>query len=228
MHRRFDRSRRRRRGFTVLELMIVLGIVGISAALAVPAFTRMSANWRLRDAMRGAGNAFQTARSQAISTGANHIVFLGTGAATDACGNALEDVNGQPVPFLILNDGLPGTAGANCCIDPGEPFETLPAELGTFWGATFAPNRVASDVGGGPYGSGSTFNDANGNPTRWVMFRPDGIPVGFNAACQAGDVGSGGGGVYGTNLQRDYGVVLSPLGAVKVHTWDNAQGAWTN
>ncbi len=212
----------------MIELMVVVAIIGVSAALAVPAFTRMQANWRLRDAMRGAGDALQTARSLAISSGANHIVFIGTGPAIDPCGNALEDVNGDPVPFLILNDGLPGSAGANCCIDPGEPFETLPAELGTFWGASFAPNRVASDVGSGPYGSGSTFNDANGNPTRWVMFRPDGIPVGFNGACQAGDVGSGAGGIYGTNQERDYAVVMSPLGAVKVHSWDAAQAQWTD
>ena len=45
----------------------------------------------------------------------------------------------------------------------------------------------------------------------FLMFRPDGIPVGFTAACVTGQIGSGAGGVYVTNANRDYAVVVTPL-----------------
>lgn len=222
-------ARRSQGGFTVLELMVVVAIVGIAAALAVPSFVRFQANVRLRDTMRAVANSFQYARAQAIATGSNQIVYVAAGAGTDVCGNPLQDLSGNPVPVLVLNDGPPG-AGNNCCIDPGEAIETIPVLPGTFWGATFAAGPAPDDAGVGAWGTGSSFADQNGNATSWVMFRPDGIPVGFNAACAAGQLGTGAGGVYGTNTQRDLAVVLSPLGGVKVHSWDRvlATPAWTN
>jgi prepilin-type N-terminal cleavage/methylation domain-containing protein len=221
-------ARRPRGGFTVLELMVVVAIVGITAALAVPSFTRFQANVRLRDTMRAVANSFQYARAQAIATGSNQVVYVASGAGTDACGNPLQDLAGNPVPLLVLNDGPP--AGSNCCIDPGEPIETIPALPGTFWGTSFAAGPAPNDAGAGAWTTGSTFTDQNGNATSWVMFRPDGIPVGFTAACVPGQLGTGAGAVYGTNAQRDLAVVLSPLGGVKVHSWDRVlvPPAWTN
>jgi hypothetical protein len=52
--------------------------------------------------------------------------------------------------------------------------------------------------------------------------------VTFDAACNLSPIGDGGGAVYLTNGQRDYAVVLSPLGAVRVHAWNVGAGAWTN
>lgn len=217
---------RRTHGLTVIELMVALAIVGIAAAMAVPSWLQFQADQRVRTATRTVANAIQTARVQAIATGNNHVVYFAAGGGTDACGNALVDANGNPVPVLVLDDGPPG-GGTNCCIDPGDTLRlTEPGVTGVNWGVTFAGAPPANDPGAGAMATGSSFADPAGGQARWVMFRPDGIPVTFTPACNRGEVGSGGGAVYVTNGSRDYAVVLSPLGAVKVHRFERSSGSW--
>ena len=78
----------------------------------------------------------------------------------------------------------------------------------------------------------ATFADPSSAKVNWLLFRPDGIPVGFSGAagsCGAvGGVGTGGGAFYVTNGERDFAVVLSPLGGVRLHLWNRSTGAWSN
>jgi hypothetical protein len=132
---------------------------------------------------------------------------------------------------MVLNDGNPATA--NCHIEGGEDSEIVAAEIDVGWGVTGATVRVPIDSGGAsftpPQSSGSTFADPSNTATNWVVFRPDGVPVGVsgtaNTCGNVGDTGTGGAALYFTNGQRDYAVSLSPLGAVRVHVWSGA--AWT-
>jgi hypothetical protein len=55
---------------------------------------------------------------------------------------------------------------------------------------------------------------------------PDGRPLGFDAACTMGQLGSGNGAVYITNGSRDFAIVLNPLGGVRVHSWNSGTGQW--
>jgi prepilin-type N-terminal cleavage/methylation domain-containing protein len=225
--------RRHSNGFTIVELMIAIAIVGIVAAMALPGWRQFQINQRLRDATRAGANMMQTARSQAIATGNNHIVYLAAGGGADVCGNALVDAQGNAVPMLILDDGPPG-AGTNCCIDGGERIITesvftRPGVMDNInWGATFAAGTAPADSGGGNLATGSTFTDTNGAQAFWVMFRPDGIPVAFTPACVTGQIGSGAGGVYLTNANRDYSVVVTPLGGSHVESFERGAGAWMN
>lgn len=217
---------RRSQGLTLLELMVAVAIAGIAAAMAVPSWMQFQADQRVRTATRSVANAMQFARVQAIATGNNHVVYFGMGPGTDACGTPLQDANGNPVPILVLDDGPPG-AGTNCCIDLAETIaRTERGAQGVNWGVTRAAAPPANDPGAGGLATGSTFTDPNGAAARWVMFRPDGIPVAFTPACNRGEVGSGGGGIYITNGNRDYAIVLSPLGSVKVHRFEPSGGAW--
>jgi type II secretory pathway pseudopilin PulG len=208
-------------------MMVVVGIVGALIALAVPRFRDAQSNQRVRSASRAVGDAYLLARELAIRTRNNQVVYFGTTATTDVCGNPLQDSSGNNVPLLILDDGPPG-AGTNCCIDAGESTTTEPAEDGVAWGVTFAGVQNPSDVGGGDFTTGATFTDAAGVQTRWVMFRPDGIPVGFSSACVLGSIGSGGGGVYVTNGTRDYSAILTPLGGVTLRGFDQVAATWQN
>ena len=61
-----------------------------------------------------------------------------------------------------------------------------------------------------------------------MVFGPDGIPVAFNAACNVGTTGTGAGAVYFTNGDRDYAVILNPLGTSTVERWDPADARWEN
>jgi prepilin-type N-terminal cleavage/methylation domain-containing protein len=217
---------RRRAGFTLTESLVAVAVIGIGIALSGTLFSGVQQNQELKFVSRGVGNWLLQARTLAIQSGNNHIVYLATTANVDACGNPLEDAAGVPVPLLVIDDGPPGTG--NCCIDPGETIYTEPATDGISWGATVAGVKNPKDSGSGVFTTGTTFADASGAQTRWVMFRPDGIPVGFTTACAAGEVGSGSGGIYLTNAERDYAAVMSPLGSVQVRGFSAAAGSWVD
>jgi type II secretory pathway pseudopilin PulG len=215
----------------LIEVVVVLGIIAALAAMAVPSIQDMIERRRLQGAARDLANMFQIARSQAIRTGNHHIVFFGPPGTTDPAGTVLTDASGTSVPLLILDDGSPATA--NCHIDGGEDRETIAAQSMIGWGVSEATVKVPTDTGGAafspPQTSGTTASDPSNNATNWVLFRPDGIPVGFEPTATTcgtiGDTGTGGAGLYVTSGGRDYAVTLAPLGSTRVHTWGGA--GWT-
>ena len=230
---RFARSVQRdhRAGFTLIEVVVVMGIIAALAAVAIPSIQDMIERRRLQGFARDLGNVFQIARSQAIRTGNYQIVFFGPLGTADPAGTVLVDSTGSTVPMLILDDGSPATA--NCHIEVGESRETisLPNDIG--FGVSEATVKVPADTGSAafspPQASGTTASDPSNNPTNWVLFRPDGIPVGFDPTSTTcgtiGDTGTGGAGLYVTSGGRDYAVTLAPLGSARVHTWGGA--GWT-
>ena len=139
------------------------------------------------------------------------------------------------MPVLLIDDGVP--AAANCAIDAGEPIEAVQPGAGVTWGVSFATGRVATDAGAAPFDpggtwDGATFTDQNTAKISWMLFRPDGVPLPFVGAvgsCGAvGSTGRGGGAFYMTSGQRDFAVVLSRLGGVRLHVWDRSAGAWSS
>jgi general secretion pathway protein H len=67
---------RRARGFTLIELMVALGIAALLAGLATPMAVKMYATMQYRDAVRNMTAAATTARYQAISTGRAHDLLV--------------------------------------------------------------------------------------------------------------------------------------------------------
>jgi prepilin-type N-terminal cleavage/methylation domain-containing protein len=222
-------------GFTLIEAMIVVAIIGAVAAIGTPAMERFFIDLRARAAARNTADALRIARAEAIRTGSPHVVYFsaatgGNPPATDPAGAALgadPSTGGGPFPILILRDG--GVGAPNCLIDAGEVQQGIPAERDVAWGSTVSGGvPVPSDTGLADHSSGSSFRTPAGVATTWVSFAPNGIPVGFDAACNTGGVGSGGGAIYLTNGRRDYAIVMSPLGAVRVHVWEQGAGQWSN
>ena len=189
-------------------------------------------NQRVRGAARAGADGILLARAEAIRTGHNYLVFFGPPGTTDGAGTPITDDSGNWVPVLVLDDGLP--EASNCRIDAGEPRKGLEPVDDVTWGVARATVIAPDDLGGAPFSppqaGGATFTDPDGNATNGVMFRPDGVPVAFSYAAGACDdianTGSGGGGLYVTNGKRDYAIVVSPLGGVRVHVW-SVTGVWS-
>ena len=57
------------RGFTAIELMVVVAIVAVLAALAGPSFTPMIERWRVRQTAEALQSSLYLARSEAIKRG---------------------------------------------------------------------------------------------------------------------------------------------------------------
>lgn len=62
------------RGFTLLELMIAIAILGIALGIAVPAFTDMLRSYRAQSQSSEIARAVSLARSEAIKRGGNVYV----------------------------------------------------------------------------------------------------------------------------------------------------------
>lgn len=58
--------RRRHAGFTLIELMVVISIIAIGAALAAPSFSQLIANYRVRSGAESMINGLNFARAEAV------------------------------------------------------------------------------------------------------------------------------------------------------------------
>ncbi len=211
-------------GFTLIETMIVVTVVGVMVATAIPSMNQWLANNRLNDSARSVNAAFSFARSEAIRSGNLHLVFFDK----DTGGIDLQDSGGQDVDILVIDEGRPGSTDQDCDIDAGERVLDMNLGAGVDFGRTYASSAAPNDSGGGAFASGSSFTDPSNNPATWVMFRPEGTPLAFDGGCAIGGIGTGDGGIYLTNGTRDAAVVVTPLGATYVHSWGEHIGTWRN
>ncbi|MGP1629264.1 MAG: GspH/FimT family pseudopilin [Giesbergeria sp.] len=93
------------KGFTLIELMVVVAIVATLLALAAPSFTPLIERWRIRDSAETLTSSLYYARSEAIKRGGNVIMIKNpnttacttAGAVTEwGCGwRVFFDVNGN-------------------------------------------------------------------------------------------------------------------------------------
>ena len=83
------------RGFTLLELMIVVAMISILAGMAVPEFKRWTASMRLSESVQSIHTFFQGSRMEAIKEGRNVVVAFSMGTGSDSTYTAFLDTNGD-------------------------------------------------------------------------------------------------------------------------------------
>lgn len=95
------------RGFTAIELMVVVSIIALLAALAAPSFQPLIENWRVRESAEQLQSTLAFARSEAIKRG-GRVVVQKIPNNTNGCstaGNAADWDCGWIVCHDINNNG---------------------------------------------------------------------------------------------------------------------------
>jgi type IV fimbrial biogenesis protein FimT len=89
----------RRRGFTLIELMVTITLVGIMLVLAVPGFGRWTSNARVRTVSEELQNALRSAQSEAVTRN-RQVAFVRTAGVPAA--NATPSASGSNWYIQVL------------------------------------------------------------------------------------------------------------------------------
>jgi len=135
--------KRVQQGFTLIELMIVVAIVGILAAIAIPAYSDYIVRSKVSEAMASAG-ACKTSVSEYIATKGQAAIlatnagctdqpsqYAGAPAVTDAVGTITISVTGTNSAMdgnnIILTPAVTGNAVTAWTCTTGGPVKFVPA-----------------------------------------------------------------------------------------------------
>ena len=107
----------RNSGFTILELMVIVAIIGVLATVAVPSFQQTIMNNRLATQVNDFVSSLQLARSESVKRGTETRVCKSADGAACAAGGGWHqgwlvwiDFNGDGVPTAVVDANGDGAA----------------------------------------------------------------------------------------------------------------------
>lgn len=102
----------RNRGFTLVELMIVIAVIGISIVLAIPSFSDLIERKAVGGAAEAAYEQLQRARSQAVKRSKPILVDFNDNGTSWAIGftDKMTGCNAEDTSCTVDDDNDPGTA----------------------------------------------------------------------------------------------------------------------
>mgnify|MGYP001616275942 CR=1 FL=1 len=98
-------------GFTLIEMMVAVAIMGILAAVAFPSLQTMLRNSEVRNAAESVVNGLQKARGEAVSRNANVTFGLGAGSSWTVSQVA-------PATLIESRSSNEGSRNATLCLFP--------------------------------------------------------------------------------------------------------------
>ena len=143
------------RGFTLLELMVTIGVAGVLLTLGVPSFVDVVRNNRAATNVNELVTAFSIARSESIKRGWNVSVCRSSNGAT--CTGAWSD------GWIVFRDDA-ATETAPPVV--GDVLRVWPAMLGAPTVASFA-NSVSADIGWIRFAPRGVIRTAGASPIRY-------------------------------------------------------------
>jgi type II secretory pathway pseudopilin PulG len=111
MHTKIQMSSRDERGFTILQTVIVLAIIGVVSGFAVIGLTRAKANLKLQNSVRQLSSYLEKARLDAIKRHSTSNVFFTDTSTYVVQMDFGSGLTTRTIPFdpdvTIVSDGLP-------------------------------------------------------------------------------------------------------------------------
>jgi len=139
---RHDVKKRKNKGFSLIELIVVMALIGILAAIATPNFTRYRDNQNLREAARDVSSDIQLYKQRAIAENVRYRIDF-------TIGNNKYDVKRETT--LNAND-FDATANKLFTKEMGSANAIETSAAANFGGnpyVTFLPRGTIEEAGGG-------------------------------------------------------------------------------
>src|SRR5262249_17547236 len=138
-------------GFSLIEMMTVVVIIGIAAAIAVPSVLRYIRVYKIQGAGQQVASVIQTARLKAIGKNTIHGVLFIVLKPTPP-GNPTKEVG-----FTYVLEDAVGNVGGGARINPTSALLTTAGQMGPL---QFLPDGVVFDVpaAGAPHDPGMRFD----------------------------------------------------------------------